>query len=116
MDWIESLALGLVQGLTEFLPISSDGHLNITQMAFNHWRGKSTSFEEQSFFIIMLHVGTLLAIVLHYRESVAEGVRGLLSGSETVGPEYRRPAVIRVGILAFLATLPLIPDKLIFLP
>ena len=33
MDWIESLALGVVQGLTEFLPISSDGHLNITQSA-----------------------------------------------------------------------------------
>ena len=40
MDWIESLALGLVQGLTEFLPISSDGHLNITQRGFNALTGK----------------------------------------------------------------------------
>ncbi len=34
MEWFESLVLGVVQGLTEFLPVSSDGHLSITQQAF----------------------------------------------------------------------------------
>ena len=33
MEWLESLVLGVVQGLTEFLPVSSDGHLTITQQA-----------------------------------------------------------------------------------
>jgi len=115
MDWIESLILGLVQGLTEFLPISSDGHLSVTQKVFNHLTGKSRGTAEEIFFDVMLHVGTLVAIVLHYRADAVDGARGLL-GSDAVPPPYRRPSVVRVGILAFLATLPLIPDKLFFVP
>jgi len=115
MDWIESLALGLVQGITEFLPISSDGHLKVTQSLFNHLTGQHRTTGEEIFFDVMLHVGTLLAIVLHYRAGVVEGARGLLAGSEAVGPEYRLPSVIRVGLLAVVATLPLIPDKLFFM-
>jgi undecaprenyl-diphosphatase len=115
MDWIESLALGVVQGITEFLPISSDGHLNITQRAFNALTGHSKDVEEEIFFIVMLHVGTLLAIVIHYRQHVIAGAKGLLSDSAEVSPPYKRSAVIRTGILAFIATLPLIPDKLFFM-
>ena len=115
MDWIESLALGVVQGLTEFLPISSDGHLNITQHAFNALRGRSKSVEEEIFFDVMLHVGTLLAIILHYRKQAIAGARGLLVDSADLPPPFRRTAVIRTGILAAIATLPLIPDKLFFM-
>ena len=115
MDWIESLALGVVQGLTEFLPISSDGHLNITQHAFNALTGKPKSVEEEIFFVVMLHVGTLLAILLHYRNQVIAGTKGLLDPSAEVSPPFRRSAVIRTGILAIIATLPLIPDKLFFM-
>jgi undecaprenyl-diphosphatase len=113
MDWIESLTLGVVQGLTEFLPISSDGHLNVTQRLFNALSGRSSKVEDEIFFMVMLHVGTLLAIVVHYRDPVIEGARGLL-GSAGVAEPYRRLAVIRTGLLAFIATLPLIPDKLFF--
>ena len=42
MDWLESLVLGVVQGLTEFLPISSDGHLTITQHAFARLTGQAS--------------------------------------------------------------------------
>jgi undecaprenyl-diphosphatase len=108
MQWLESLILGVVQGLTEFLPVSSDGHLSITQQAFDWWQGKRSSGAENMFFDVMLHVGTLAAIVLHYRAVVMTGAKGLL-GSNEVPPAYRRPAVIRVGMLAFVATLPLIP-------
>ena len=62
----------------------------------------------------MLHVGTLLAIVFHYRNQVIAGAKGLLNLGE-VGEPYRRSAVIRVGLLAVIATLPLIPDKLFFM-
>jgi undecaprenyl-diphosphatase len=114
MDWIESLALGVVQGLTEFLPISSDGHLNVTQRLFNAFTGKKGDIEEEIFFIVMLHVGTLLAIVLNYRNQVIAGAKGLL-GSESVSAPFTRSAVIRTGVLAVIATLPLIPDKLFFM-
>src|SRR4051812_29348334 len=115
MDWIESLVLGVVQGLTEFLPISSDGHLNVTQHAFAAWTGRSHSEADKIFFDVMLHVGTLLAIVAHYRAVAIEGARALLE-SEPRPSGLSRPSVIRVGLLAIVATLPLIPDKLFFMP
>jgi undecaprenyl-diphosphatase len=115
MDWIESLALGAVQGITEFLPISSDGHLKVTQSAFNAWSGHPKDVKDEIFFDVMLHVGTLVAIVVHYRQQAIAGAKGLLSSSADVSPPYKRSAVIRTGVLAFIATLPLIPDKLFFL-
>src|SRR4051794_25489889 len=111
MEWLESLVLGLVQGLTEFLPVSSDGHLSITQQAFARLTGKGHSGAENLFFDVMLHLGTLAAIVLHYRAVALTGARGLL-GSVEVPPAYRRSAVIRTGLLAVVATLPLVPDAL----
>ncbi|WP_435022126.1 undecaprenyl-diphosphate phosphatase [Tundrisphaera sp. TA3] len=114
MDWIESLVLGVVQGLTEFLPISSDGHLNTIQHLFERLTGRRQTEADKIFFDVMLHVGTLLAIVFHYRSVAIEGARGLL-GSEEVPASSRRSAVIRVGILAVIATLPLIPLKLFFM-
>ncbi len=114
MEWLESLVLGVVQGITEFLPISSDGHLMVVQHLFGAIKGKMRSPEEDIFFIVMLHLGTLMAIVVHYRHAAIAGARGLL-GSTEVPDEFRRDRIIRVGILAVVATLPLIPDKLFFL-
>src|SRR4051794_6175316 len=111
MDWLESLLLGLVQGLTEFLPVSSDGHLAITQQAFARFRGSGRSGAENLFFDVMLPLGTLAAIFVRYRAVGATGARGLL-GSTEVPPSYRRDALIRVGLLAVVATLPLVPDAL----
>ena len=114
MDWIESLVLGVVQGVTEFLPISSDGHLAMTQHAFDFLGGRHSSSASKIFFEVMLHIGTTLAIVLHYRQQGVAGAKGLL-GSEAVAEPFRRGPVIRTGLLAIVATLPLIPDKLFFL-
>ncbi len=108
MEWLESLILGAVQGLTEFLPVSSDGHLNITQEAFARWKGVERSGAKDLFFDVMLHLGTLAAIVIYYRAVAKTGARGLL-GSTEVPPAYRRRAVVRVGLLAGVATTPLIP-------
>jgi undecaprenyl-diphosphatase len=110
-EWLEAMVLGIVQGLTEFLPVSSDGHLAITQQAFAWLTGRRHSGAENLFFDVMLHLGTLAAIVLYFRAVVWTGARGLL-GSSTVPPVYRRPALIRTGLLAGIATLPLVPDAL----
>ena len=114
MPWIESLVLGAVQGVTEFLPVSSDGHLNITQEAFALLTGKARSVKEDLFFDVMLHLGTLAAIVVYFRAVWITGAKGLL-GSAEVAPAYRRDAVIRTGLLAVVATSPLIPLKLFFM-
>lgn len=111
MEWLESLVLGVVQGLTEFLPISSDGHLAITRLSFDWLTGKKHSDAENLFFEVMLHLGTLAAILVYYRAVVRTGAEGLL-GSERVPPEYRRRSVIRLGMLAVVATLPLVPVAL----
>jgi undecaprenyl-diphosphatase len=105
MNWIESLILGIVQGITEFLPISSDGHLSITQKFLNWLSGKSQTGEENLFFIVMVHLGTLAAILVYYRKVGLEATKGLL-GSTEVAPGYDRPSVIRTCLLAILATIP----------
>jgi len=113
-EWLEALVLGAVQGVTEFLPVSSDGHLVITQGAIAWLTGEKKSGAENLFFDVMLHLGTLLAVVIYFRAVVKTGARGLL-GSEDVPPAYRRKAVIRTGLLAVVATTPLVPLKLFLL-
>jgi undecaprenyl-diphosphatase len=108
MEWLESLVLGVVQGITEFLPVSSDGHLLLTQNLFAWLTGVAKSGKENLFFDVILHLGTTAAILVHYRKVIAQGLRGLL-GAEIVEPGFRRPELIRVGLLAAVATSPLIP-------
>jgi undecaprenyl-diphosphatase len=114
MEWLESLFLGVVQGVTEFLPVSSDGHLAITQQAFAWMKGTARSGKEDLFFDIMLHVGTLAAILFHYRAVILEGARGFLLGASDVRPGFNRASVFHVGLLAAVATSPLVPFALFF--
>lgn len=115
-DWLEALLLGVIQGITEFLPVSSDGHLAVTQQFFARLRGEKRPDAVEFFFDVMLHVGTLTAILVFYRREIIAGARGLLTDDPGLEPRFRRAEVVRVGLLAFVATLPLIPDKLIFMP
>lgn len=59
MSIIQSIILGVVQGLTEFLPVSSSAHLNLFPWVFN-WEQMPDSFD------VALHIGTLLAIVIFF--------------------------------------------------
>ena len=64
MSIIDAIIQGIVQGLTEFLPVSSSGHLAITQ----HILG--TGEESDLFFDVMLHVGTLVAVIAFYHKLI----------------------------------------------
>lgn len=64
MTIIEAVIQGIVQGLTEFLPVSSSGHLAITQ----HVLG--VDMEGNLFFNVMLHIGTLVAVVVFYHKLI----------------------------------------------
>ena len=108
MEWLKALILGAVQGVTEFLPISSDGHLAITQHFFDQIQGVKSVGAENLFFDVMLHLGTLAAILIHYRAVGLTAAKGVL-GSTEVAPTYRRNAVIRTILLSGVATTPLIP-------
>jgi undecaprenyl-diphosphatase len=113
MEWLESLVLGLVQGITEFLPVSSDGHLLLTQNIFASLTGRSHTGKENLFFDVVLHLGTTAAILVYYRRIIAAGWRGLL-GDSAVPSAFRREQIIPVGILAAIATSPLVPLALFF--
>jgi undecaprenyl-diphosphatase len=108
MEWLESLVLGVVQGITEFLPVSSDGHLLLTQNFFSWLTGVRKTGKENLLFDVILHLGTTAAILVHYRGAIAEGARGLM-GREGARPGFRRAELVRVGLLAAVATTPLIP-------
>jgi len=111
MEWLESLILGVVQGVTEFLPISSDGHLSITQHAFAWLTGSSRTGKENLFFDVMLHLGTLAAILVFYRSAIKDGIRGFL-GATDVPRGFERASIVHAGILAAVATSPLVPFAL----
>lgn len=73
MDLISSAILGVVQGLTEFLPVSSSGHLVIGQQLLG--------FKEPDLlFDVSVHVGTLLAVVWVFAEDIWDMARGALPG------------------------------------
>ncbi|HHT87103.1 MAG TPA: undecaprenyl-diphosphate phosphatase [Clostridiales bacterium] len=65
MNIVVAIILGLVQGLAEFLPISSSGHLFILQQAFGIQEGGI-------FFSVMLHIGTLFAVCIVYRRTLLD--------------------------------------------
>ena len=109
MRWLHALILGIVQGVTEFLPISSDGHLTLAEKILEHYSGVKQDGGANLFFFVMLHLGTLAAIVVHYRRTAIAGARGLLLNATEVDPDLRRSPVIKAGLLACLATLPAVP-------
>ncbi len=64
MNLFDAILLGIVQGITEFLPISSDGHLAIVQHLLSDFHQPGLLFD------VMLHVGTLLAIILYFARDI----------------------------------------------
>lgn len=77
--WLQALILGVVQGLTEFLPVSSSGHL----VLFQQWLGDAFMFAEDAvIFDLVLHVGTLLPVLFFYRADLVAIVQSLFSGGE----------------------------------
>ena len=110
MNLFTSLLLGIIQGLAEFLPISSSGHLALAQ----HLLGINT--EVPTFFDVLLHLGTLLAVLVAYWGDVVEivqeffrGVGDVVHGTTPtpVPPARRMILLIIVGTLPLFAILPI---------
>lgn len=100
MDLWHALVLGIVQGLTEFLPISSSGHLELVPRAFG-WSQPEGSASQA--FDVALHFGTLLAVVVHFRTDL---IRYVVGGIRAM----RRPkAASSDGKLAWLFVVSAIP-------
>ncbi len=111
MKIIHAILLGLIQGITEFLPISSSGHLVLFENLF----GLTSTEETNLFFDVILHFGTLIAIVVTYRRDIAEMIMAFLGiVSDIFHGNKPKPArsksdmpARRMVLLIVVATLPL---------
>ncbi|MCK5401246.1 MAG: undecaprenyl-diphosphate phosphatase, partial [Flavobacteriaceae bacterium] len=75
MEIIDSIILGVIQGLTEFLPVSSSGHLEIGKAIL-----RDNSVPEKSLlFTVVLHFATALSTIVVFRKDIFEILKGLLS-------------------------------------
>ena len=105
-----SILYGLVQGITEFIPVSSSGHLAILQNIVG-----LESFDERILFILLLHLGSLAAVFVLYRKDIGELVIGIFSLIAKSGKifsgkvKYKMLAVNeKFAVLILIATSPLV--------
>ena len=88
MNWLHAVILGIVEGITEFLPISSTGHLNIVEKLF----GYEISSEGMTAFTAVIQVGAILAAIIYFWKDIVRIVvawcKGLASKEARQDPDY----------------------------
>ena len=116
MTIIQSIILGIVQGLTEFLPISSSGHLNLFPWLFGWFKENGGKLPES--FDVALHIGTLLAILIYFwkewRDLIVGGYNQTIKKKPSNNGKmfwYIVLATIPAGILSLI--LDKISDKIV---
>jgi len=75
MNNLDALVLGIIQGLTEFLPVSSSGHLELGKAIL----GDTSVPEESLMFTVVVHFATALSTIVVFRKDILELLRGLFS-------------------------------------
>ena len=106
MTYLLSILMGIIQGVAEFLPISSSGHLALFQTFF----GMENVEEKYMFFTVLLHFGTLVSVCVVYWRDIAEMIRefflgiAALAGKDNGAPP---PPARRMVMLIIIGTLPL---------
>jgi undecaprenyl-diphosphatase len=105
MDAFQAIVLGIVQGLTEFLPISSTAHLRIVP-AFAGWDDPGTAFTA------VVQLGTMLAVLLYFRHDLFNITRGFLRGLRD--PAQRAALEFRQGWLLIIGTVPIVVLGVLF--
>ena len=98
MTWTEAIVLGIVQGLTEFLPVSSTAHLRIVP-AFAGWEDPGAAFTA------VTQLGTMAAVLLYFRHDLWRIARASLAGVRD--PEVRKSLDARLGLYIVLGTIPI---------
>ncbi len=102
MNELQALLLGVVQGLTEFLPISSSGHLILVPWVLDfHYLEQHPDFNKT--FDVALHLGTLAAVVTYFRHDLLRYARGVVRSMRTRKVEDQDA---RLGWLIVIATIP----------
>ena len=102
MDIIEAIILGVIQGLTEFLPVSSSGHLELTKAIL----GDTSVPEESLTFTVVLHFATALSTLVIFRKEVAEIFKGLF--------QFKWNDEFKFSVKIFLSMIPAVFVGLLF--
>jgi undecaprenyl-diphosphatase len=103
MEIIDSFLLGLIQGLTEFLPISSSGHLVLGEALLSGKLDKSITFE------VVVHFGTLCSILVYYHKKIADiliSLWGLLQNPGEFSERAARDNNIKLSGFILLSMIP----------
>src|SRR5688500_2801765 len=91
MNWLEAVLLGIIEGLTEFLPVSSTGHLILVAKWLGHDSKPSDTFN------IVVQLGAVIAVIVYYRKLLLELIRGALR---------RDPDKLRLAVALLIAFIP----------
>lgn len=106
MTYLSAILMGILQGVAEFLPISSSGHLAL----FQHFFGMENFEETQQLFTVLLHFGTLISVFIVYWRDIVELVREFCLGVASLagrGDGKSPPPTRRMVMMIIVATLPL---------
>lgn len=109
MNYLFSIAMGFLQGVAEFLPISSSGHLTLFQYFFSPEQNPE---ELDMLFTILLHFGTLISVCVYYWRDIIDMIREFFLGisdlfSRRGNHEGRPPEARRLVLMIIVGTLPL---------
>ncbi len=104
MTWLQAILLGALQGLTEFLPVSSSGHLVLLQHIFG-------LYEPALIFDLFVHIATLFAVLMMYRHDIRKLVTAWFlppasASSAFPNTEAERASARRLGLFLLLANIP----------
>ena len=101
-EWFQAIGLAILQGITEFLPISSSGHLALVPSIFG-WPDQGLVFD------VAVHVGTLIAVIIYFRNDLSlilcDWVKSLTTGKSTTHSKLAwaiAVATIMIGIAGLL--------------
>ncbi len=104
---IKAIIMGIVEGITEFLPISSTGHLILTQAFINFW-----TKEKADLFEVVIQLGAILAVIYVYWGRLWRALMGLITGKDSDPSSRKNPR--QLGISLIVSTIPIMLLGLLF--
>ena len=124
MDLIQAILMGIVQGLSEFLPISSSAHLVFTSNFYKIFMGIEDFYgsNQEIFLDIMLHFGTLIAVLIFFRKDIIKICSAFICGIKNKqynNTDFKTALYIIGGtILTIITALPLtfFAERIVFIP
>ena len=123
MQVLQAIIMGIVQGLSEFLPVSSSAHLVISSNLYKYFTNTEANILSQEIFLdIMLHLGTLIAVLIFFRKDISEIIKALINGIKSKDYNDNNAKVglyILIGtMITVIVAFPMqnIAEKLVFSP